>query len=809
MRSSNDKPKSSLLFIIAKYVLVFIFVVYVLIWGLSPIAARYFAAEPLKELGISLADDTTIRYNPFTSTVSISELQLLDNDKNAVLSIDDAEVSIHLHRLLFKQLYVSEFLIDRTTLKIVKNEESLVVAGIDLFASKDQEEADVTSQPEGDSDLGFSIIVPELSLSNIVFDASVDGVLQELALVDLSLASVKLNQKEQAADISIQAKVNEAPLNLSAEVDMRSGQGSVISQFSLEQLDLHQISPLLTDLGIQVSGLFSASGNPNIQVSEELIALTSEKIQLSLSSLDLSYAPWVVEGASDVITIDSLDLSAQPNGIITHLSATVGTDLTKGNIGLESKDNSLVNWQNINLSTDIEMLDMQPKIAISEMTAEGLHLSEDLSLSEPSPILQLAQLKISDVQFGDNRLHVDRISIAGLETDIQVNPDKSIVSMVDTAALSAEVSEQGEAAPSSEQTPSEPIAPQDTGEQTEALGIVLNSLKLEGNALIHISDASVTPAFNQKIVIETLQAGPFDSTDALLKSPFELVAKDEEYLKIAAQGHLSPFAEKLNAEVGAKVSELNLPSVSPYVKDGLGFEMKSGQLDVNVDLVIKDDEIDGETNLFMRGIEMSSADEVEQGTIKEGKAMPLNIALGMLKDDQDNIELAVPMRGNVSEPSFGIESFLSLILKKAAMSQAQSYLMNTFVPYASVVSVALSGAEYLLKVRFEPLVFATGEQRLTEQHQQYLAELVLLMTDKPDLQLKTCAVVTYADLDVSADTQLNVDQQAQLKVLGDERQNLLKRYLIEQGITSSRILYCAPELDTDADAQPRIDLKTD
>jgi hypothetical protein len=206
---------------------------------------------------------------------------------------------------------------------------------------------------------------------------------------------------------------------------------------------------------------------------------------------------------------------------------------------------------------------------------------------------------------------------------------------------------------------------------------------------------------------------------------------------------------------------------------------------------------------------MSSADEVEQGTIKVGKAMPLNIALGLLKDDQGNIDLGVPLRGNVAEPSFGVESFLGLVLKKAAMSQAKSYLMTTFVPYASVVSVAISGAEYLLKVKFEPLVFQAAEVALTEENQQYLGELVLLMQDKPELQLKTCAIGTYADLAVPAATTLNADQKALLKAMGTERQKNLKRYLIEQDIASSRILYCAPELDTSEDAQPRIELKTD
>ena len=45
--------------------------------------------------------------------------------------------------------------------------------------------------------------------------------------------------------------------------------------------------------------------------------------------------------------------------------------------------------------------------------------------------------------------------------------------------------------------------------------------------------------------------------------------------------------------------------------------------------------------------------------------------------------------------------------------------------------------------------------------------------------------------------------------MGSERQDNLKRYLIEQEITSSRILYCAPELDTAEDAKARIELKTD
>jgi hypothetical protein len=809
MISSNTKPLSRLLLSITKVIFVFILVSYVIIWIFSPFAVRHFAAKPLQELGVTLSDDSSVRYNPFASTLSVNELELWNKDNNVVLSVSNAQVSIHLHRLLIKQVYVSEFLLDSVSVNIVKDQQSVIVAGVDVLPSTSTTKSANNNEQGDRADSNFSVVIPELQLIEVLFDAEVDGVPQKILLNELLLRNAHVNQKVQEVELSIQAKVNDAPLALSAEVDMQSGFGNITSTFALEQLDLASFSPLLTDLGVNISGFFSAHGNPEMKIGEKGMNVSSDKIALSVSNLGLNYAPWLVSGENDLVTINNLNLFTTSKGDVKQLTATIVTDLSQGNIGLKTTDNSIINWGNINLSTDIELLDMQPNIAIVEIIATELNLSEDLSLDDASPILHIAQLEVSDVQFSDNSLSVDTISIAGLKTDIKVKSDKSIVSLVDTSALNPAVPEQTNTSEMVE-LPNEslPIAAESVSEQ-EGLVFALNKFKLDDFGYIHITDQSVSPMYEHNITIEALQAGPFDSADYLLESPFEIVAKDGNFLKIVAQGHASPFADRLNALLTAKISELNLPSVSPYVKDGLGFEMKSGQLDVNVDLTIKDDELNGETSLSMRGIEMASANEVEKGTLKEGKAMSLNVALGLLKDDQGNIKLDVPLRGNVSDPSFGVESFLGLVLKKAAMSQAKTYLMTTFVPYASVVSVAISGAEYLLKVKFEPLVFQTNKQDLTGEHQQYLSELVLLMTDKPALQLKTCAIVTYQDLALPAQSRINVEQQAQLKLIGDERQDKLKRYLIEQDIDSSRILYCAPELDTQINAKPRIELKTD
>ncbi|WP_339723987.1 DUF748 domain-containing protein [uncultured Paraglaciecola sp.] len=812
MTSNNQKTKPNPFIRALKYLLILLVALYLLIWILSPFVVRHFAQTPLQEMGVSLGEDSTIRYNPFTSTLSISDLQLFDRNKSKVLSVKNAEVSVHLHRLLFKQLYVSAFLIEGTEVEIVKEQQRIVVAGIDLSASSETEPTVAADAPQNDAaPLDFTLVIPELTLKRLLFNSNIDGNPQKLLLNELQIVNTSLSQLEQQLSLSIQGLVNDAPLMFSSDVALQSGVGIIDSSFSLEQLDLQTLSPMLIDSGIGVSGAFSVKGNPKVTLANENIEVNSEQIVVSITELDLNYAPWIIEGASDVVTINNLNITALPDGVIQHLAATVATQLSQGNLGLQTSDNSVVNWGQINLTTELQLIDMQPNIVIEQIDISSLNLSEDRSLTELAPILSIGQLSVIDLQFSDNHLNVDTVSIGGLKTDINVNPDKSIVSMVDSSALTSEAEDNTVATESvQEPSPSVPVEQAEPiSEESPALTLALGKFLLADAAHIHIKDQSVSPVFEQNITIETLQAGPFDSRDSTIESPFELLAKDDNYLKIVAKGHARPFAEKLNALFTANISELDLPSVSPYVKDGLGFEMKTGQLDVGVDVAIEDGEIDGETKLFLRGVDMSSADEVEQGTIKEGKAMPLNYALGLLKDDQGNIDLGVPLRGNVAEPSFGVESFLALVLKKAAMSQAKSYLMTTFVPYASVVSVAISGAEYLLKVKFEPLVFQKGVVELTEENQQYLAELVLLMQDKPELQLKTCAIGTYADLALPAATTLNAEQKASLKAMGTERQNTLKRFLIEQDIASSRILYCAPELDTAEDAQARIELKTD
>jgi len=133
--------------------------------------------------------------------------------------------------------------------------------------------------------------------------------------------------------------------------------------------------------------------------------------------------------------------------------------------------------------------------------------------------------------------------------------------------------------------------------------------------------------------------------------------------------------------------------------------------------------------------------------------------------------------------------------------------MQTFIPYANVITIAQFAGEQLLKVRVEPLIFTPEEAQLNSSQDTFLEQLVALMKDKEESQLKACGVTSYVDLGFEQPpAELNDEMKAQALSLAQERADNLKEFLVEKGISSSRILICSPEVDLSKSSQPRIEL---
>ena len=182
-----------------------------------------------------------------------------------------------------------------------------------------------------------------------------------------------------------------------------------------------------------------------------------------------------------------------------------------------------------------------------------------------------------------------------------------------------------------------------------------------------------------------------------------------------------------------------------------------------------------------------------------------------MKDKQGNIKLDVPFTGSVGDFSFNVNSIIDIITRKIVMLQARHYILKTFVPYANVLSVAMSAKDRVLKVHFEDLVFQPGVVTLAKNEQTYAKQFIALMKDKPKVQVKICGVATVDDLLLSVGTSkpttLTPEQTEKLRSLAQQRGDNFKAYAVNEGqIKSARLLVCNPEVDLKAEAKPKIQL---
>ncbi|UZE97164.1 DUF748 domain-containing protein [Alkalimarinus alittae] len=338
----------------------------------------------------------------------------------------------------------------------------------------------------------------------------------------------------------------------------------------------------------------------------------------------------------------------------------------------------------------------------------------------------------------------------------------------------------------------------------------MGAFNLKNDAHIYFTDNGVSPAYKRHFIVTTLNAGPFDTQRPDDESLYTVVGKSDKYASFNFSGRAKPFSATPFYHLNGFFHEVSLPGISAYIKEALRYEIQSGQLDLGLDVTLTGDIIDGEADVLLRGIELTAADDHEAGSINDQTSVPFNMALGLLKDGDGNVELSLPLLGDINSPSFGLSGFMTLVIQQATLSAAKDYLMTTFVPYASVVKVAIVAGEFALKVRVNDLVYPAGEVALQPEHDVFLEEFSALMKDKEDVSLKLCAVAVAADIDKPAGTKMTeASDIEQLNAISNQRVENFKDYMVdEEGISSSRLLLCTPQINSSKDAKPSLTFST-
>ena len=811
----------SVKFMLKKLVVVIkaLFVAYILagitLWFLSPWLVSHFASPVLLEKNLTLSDDTRIRYNPFISNVTISDLKLytsLQGEQKTALSLKKANVELSFWRLLVNELHVSEINVDELIVNVDKSASRLIIAGWPINENKDNSSPDPETE---NNDENYQLFSPEIRIKNSAVNLNWLGHRHQLSLSSIQINQLLLSALQQQGEFSLALLLNDNKITLNTEVELKAFVGQVESTLSVTSLDLsrfdHVIFPQQSKVNELKSGRLSVEANQKIFLTKDSLITELTDLSLKLEDLLILADNTYADVAEQHFISDKFIVNVeqwQQETPITSIKGLASFNLNALNIYHEKESLSLSNVASVSIpEISVQTLDKINHIEIPTVQIKDVHFSDNQGDEIPS-IARFKMMEILDIHASALGLKMSEIDFSGLGADINIAKDKKIVGLIQppTKNIDLQAVESKENDEKVEQIAQGLNEEVEKNSQNKAFPFAIDKIKLVEVANIHFADESVTPKYTRSFAINTLTFGPLDNQKPDQLSVLSIKGTSNQYAHFDVKADAKPFAAVPYYQLNGFLKEVSLPAISTYIKDALQYEFDSGQLDLNIDVVVDKDDINGNANVLIRGLELGAADNPHDKTLTTSTSMPLNYALGMLKDGDGNVELDIPLKGKTSAPDFSTSGFLTLIIKQATTAAAKDYLLTTFVPYANVIKLGMSAGEYLMKVNFNDLPFEAGSTELSESHTNFLQQFSALMKDKSETDITVCAYAIPADIKLKpVNKDLTASQLLALNEVSLARMQSFKKYMVEEhNIASSRLLLCSPKVDTDEKAKARL-----
>ena len=280
--------------------------------------------------------------------------------------------------------------------------------------------------------------------------------------------------------------------------------------------------------------------------------------------------------------------------------------------------------------------------------------------------------------------------------------------------------------------------------------------------------------------------------------------------RLGVTGWATPLKATPDFNLSIDLKALPLPAYSSYVSNAVGWDLDGGELSTTVNATARGNALNGQVgvlvdNLFLNPVTAADAEKLEKQI-----GVPLQFAVGILKDDQGRINLDLPLSGTLDSPEVDYSS----VIRKAI----SGFLGSIFG------TDSFQGADGF---KLQPVVFAPGSATLDEAGKQMAQPYVTMLDKKPSLKLGVCGRATVQDFvalfgsrampsaqataarpgqpAAAAPAPPRTISSAQAKAMVElamERTNAVRSYLVdERGINTDRIVQCRVTYDL-KDTQP-------
>jgi hypothetical protein len=174
-----------------------------------------------------------------------------------------------------------------------------------------------------------------------------------------------------------------------------------------------------------------------------------------------------------------------------------------------------------------------------------------------------------------------------------------------------------------------------------------------------------------------------------------------------------------------------MPGASPYAIRFAGHKVASGKLDLDLHYVLRKGMLEGQHKIILRDFELG-----EKVDYPDALDLPFGLAISLLKDSSGNIDIDLPVEGDVNDPTFRIGG----VIMKALANLITKIATAPFSLLGRLVG--FGGGE-----DFDAVFFETGAAELSPPEREKVAKIADALVLRPNLRLTLHAV---ADPDADA-----------------------------------------------------------
>ena len=460
----------------------------------------------------------------------------------------------------------------------------------------------------------------------------------------------------------------------------------------------------------------------------------------------------IFEGQKIAHKFDGLNVNLQ--NISENLAAPVSAKIDmkssqKLNLAIKGK----ITPKPLNIEADVKLSDanlpryfvyaknyLDASLKSGELNAElNVKYAADASVSGKANIanIELADgsgdkvfafknLKLSKISFAKNFLNLERVTLSApfLKAHLNKERELNLSSLVKKSeSEKAQKADAKQAAPKNEK-PVEAAKPQ---KKEGEFDFAIKNILVE-NGDVDFSDASLFMPFATKITKLEGVLMDIDSTRPTMGT-FEGVVGKSGFSKIGLK--LLPYDPKKSTEVKFSFKGIDLVDVTPYSGQFLGYKIEKGKLNLTLNYDVKDSKLNGSNVVNLDTLTLG--EKVES---KDAVNLPLSLAISILSDQNNQINIDLPVTGDLNDPDFKYGGIVWEAVKKL-------FADITLAPFRFLGNMLGLSSKDLNTIDFMP---ANAELIVSEQAK--IADFIKLTTAKPKMKLSITPA--YSDVDVTA-----------------------------------------------------------